>query len=103
MKSVDRLHGSRRIEERRVRQCSLGHVDKHPESVGNVFVQGAFQRRRQRVHGAIGVQVVRRTLDAHQWGTGGDELAKCGNHVKSALSIGRQLHEAVPVNAGEDP
>ncbi len=47
--------------------------------------------------------MLRRTFDAYQWGTSGDELTKCGNHVQNALSIGRQLHEPFPVNAGEDP
>ena len=102
MKPVDRLYRGGRIEKRRVRQRPLGHVDKHPESVGNVLVQCPFQRRRQRLHGGVGIQSVRPTFDADQRGTGGDELAEGRGHVQNALSIDCQPDKTFSIDASQN-
>ena len=43
MQPVDGLHGGRRVEEGRVGERTLGHVDEHPHAVGDVLVERAFE------------------------------------------------------------
>src|SRR4051794_24201050 len=40
---VDRLHGGRRIEERRVRERPLGDVDEHAQAVRHVLLERSFE------------------------------------------------------------
>ena len=66
MQAIDRLHGGRGIEKRRLGQRSFSDVDEHPESVGDVFVECSLQAERDAVRGGFTIQAIHMPLDVDQ-------------------------------------
>ena len=66
VESIQRLDRCGRIEERRVRQGPLGHVDEHPEPVRDVLLERSFQPGPERIERCFTIEACRITLDTQQ-------------------------------------
>ena len=54
MEPIDRLHGGRRIEERRVRERPLCDVDEHAQAVGHVLLERPLETQDDVVGDVLG-------------------------------------------------
>ena len=103
MQAVDRLHGGRRIEERRVRERPLGDVDEHAEAVGDVLVERPLEPQDDVVGDVLG-EAGRRSPSVHaqERRPGRHELAERGHELERAVRVARALDELIEVDVADD-
>ena len=98
MQAIDRLHGRRGIEKGRLGQRSFSDVDEHPESVGDVFVEGPLQAERDAVDGGFTIQAIHMPLDVEQRRSSRYETADGRHDAHEAIGCHCHRDERIAVD-----
>ncbi len=102
MKAINRLYCSCRVEERRVGERALGHVDEHPHPVRNVFVERAFETEQHAVGDILAVEGISGSGDVEQRRAGRHERAERGPHLQYAPGPLCARDEPVSIDSGDN-
>ena len=94
VETVDALDGGGWGRGTQTPTASARHVDKHPEAVGDVLVESAFQSQVQRRHRAVPIELARVALDPDRHRSGWDEATDGGHDMQDAIGGGCDLDEA---------